>query len=91
MLGGVFHSLESSLHAGDGGKISQYLTGSANDHLLGELLIVVEVGEQGEERVVVEDADVVGFILIEDVAQVHLQQTLDEAAEDAVQSLASLN
>lgn len=56
-----------------------------------ELLIVVEVGEQREEGVIVKDAHVVRFVFIEDVAQVHLQQTLNEVAEDAVKSLSCLN
>jgi hypothetical protein len=51
----------------------------------------VEVGEEGEEGVVVEDAHVVRLVLIEDVRQVDLQQALQQTAEHRVQAIALLN
>jgi len=56
-----------------------------------ELLVVVEVGEQREEGVVIEDAHIVRLVFVEDVAQVNLQQALNQTTVDGVQPFASLN
>jgi len=87
----VVHSLKGPPHAGHRGEIPQYFTSSSNDDLLCELLVVVEVGEQREEGVVIEDAHIVRLVFVEDVAQVNLQQALNQTTVDGVQPFASLN
>ena len=51
----------------------------------------MEVSEEGEEGVIVEDADVVSFILVEDVREVDFEQAFQEAAEHRIETAAFLN
>jgi hypothetical protein len=81
---------EGAAHAGDGGEVAEEFVGCADDDFLGEFVVVVEVREEGEEGVVVEDADVVGLVLVEDVGEVDLEEALQQHAEDAVQPVARL-
>ena len=83
--------LEGPFHAGDGGEVSEHFLSRPHDHLLRELVVVVEVGEQREEGVVVEDAHVVGLVLVENVRKVYLQQALQQRAEHRVEAPAFLH
>lgn len=83
--------LEGPFHAGDGGEVSEHFLCGPHDDLLRKLVVVVEVGEQREEGVVVEDAHVVGFVLVENIGKVYLEQALQQRAEDRVEAPAFLH
>ena len=68
MLLWVDEVLESPPHAGYDAEVPHDLGRCPHHDFLGELRILVEMGEKGEEGVLVQDSDVVGLVLVEDVA-----------------------
>lgn len=66
-------AFKSSLHAGNCRKISQYFLSSLHKHVLIQLSIIIEMDKQGKEGMLVEDANIIGFVLIKDITQIDLQ------------------
>lgn len=66
-------ALKGSLHAGHSGKISQYFLSALNQHVLIELTIIIEVYEQGKERMFIEYPYIISFVLIKDITEIDLQ------------------
>ena len=66
----VLQRLKGTSHARNDTQVSHYLGGNFDNNLLGEFCVLVEVSKKGKERVLIEDADVVGLVLVKDIAQV---------------------
>ena len=64
---------KGSLHAGNSRKISQYFLRALHEHVLIEFRIIIEMYQQSKEGMLIEDAHIVGFVLIKDITEVDLQ------------------
>jgi len=73
----VLQLLKGFFHTGDGSQVPDNLLGCLDKKLLVKFLVVVEMNQQSEERMFIQNPDIVSLVFIKDVAKIDVEKTLD--------------
>lgn len=78
-------------HGGNGGEVANNLLGGLNNNILVEVVVLIHVGQECKEAVFVEHLNIVGFVFVENIAQVDFEETVEHGRVNFINDLGVLN
>ena len=78
-------------HWGNCGEVANNLLGGLNNNILVEVIVLIHVGQECKEAVLIEHLDIISFVFVENIAQVDFEETVEHGGVNLINDFGVLN